>query len=103
MAHKKGAASTKNGRDSNPQYLGVKRFGGELVAEDPQVDRLVAGQLPGVEGREALERGSGEGEARGSAGIGQVRPFAVVLVVAELGGVDRGEAEVLGEQLVHEH
>ncbi|MBT1017714.1 50S ribosomal protein L27 [Canibacter sp. lx-72] len=31
MAHKKGAASTRNGRDSNPQYLGVKRFGGQQV------------------------------------------------------------------------
>jgi large subunit ribosomal protein L27 len=31
MAHKKGQGSTRNGRDSNPQYLGVKRFGGELV------------------------------------------------------------------------
>ena len=31
MAHKKGVGSTRNGRDSNPQYLGVKRFGGEFV------------------------------------------------------------------------
>jgi large subunit ribosomal protein L27 len=31
MAHKKGAASTRNGRDSNAQRLGVKRFGGEQV------------------------------------------------------------------------
>ena len=31
MAHKKGGGSTKNGRDSNAQRLGVKRFGGELV------------------------------------------------------------------------
>lgn len=31
MAHKKGLGSTKNGRDSNAQRLGVKRFGGELV------------------------------------------------------------------------
>ena len=31
MAHKKGGGSTKNGRDSNPQYLGVKRFGGQRV------------------------------------------------------------------------
>ena len=31
MAHKKGAASTKNGRDSNSQRLGVKRYGGQLV------------------------------------------------------------------------
>lgn len=29
MAHKKGQGSTKNGRDSNPQYLGVKLYGGE--------------------------------------------------------------------------
>ncbi len=31
MAHKKGQGSTKNGRDSNPQYRGVKRYGGETV------------------------------------------------------------------------
>ncbi|MCB0730910.1 MAG: 50S ribosomal protein L27 [Ignavibacteriae bacterium] len=31
MAHKKGQGSSRNGRDSNPQYLGVKRFGGEKV------------------------------------------------------------------------
>lgn len=31
MAHKKGLGSSRNGRDSNPQYLGVKRFGGEIV------------------------------------------------------------------------
>ena len=31
MAHKKGQGSSKNGRDSNPQYLGVKRYGGEAV------------------------------------------------------------------------
>lgn len=31
MAHKKGAGSTKNGRDSNAQRLGVKRFGGQVV------------------------------------------------------------------------
>ncbi|MDQ2757650.1 MAG: 50S ribosomal protein L27 [Actinomycetota bacterium] len=31
MAHKKGASSTRNGRDSNAQFLGVKRFGGQLV------------------------------------------------------------------------
>ena len=31
MAHKKGAGSTKNGRDSNSKRLGVKRYGGEKV------------------------------------------------------------------------
>ncbi len=32
MAHKKGGGSSKNGRDSNAQRLGVKRYGGELVS-----------------------------------------------------------------------
>ena len=31
MAHKKGGGSSRNGRDSNPQFLGVKVFGGEGV------------------------------------------------------------------------
>jgi large subunit ribosomal protein L27 len=31
MAHKKAGGSTRNGRDSNPKYLGVKCFGGEPV------------------------------------------------------------------------
>ncbi|MDX1501638.1 MAG: 50S ribosomal protein L27 [Thermoanaerobaculia bacterium] len=31
MAHKKGQGSSRNGRDSNPQHLGVKRFGGQTV------------------------------------------------------------------------
>jgi large subunit ribosomal protein L27 len=31
MAHKKGQGSTKNGRDSNPQYLGIKLYGGEVA------------------------------------------------------------------------
>jgi large subunit ribosomal protein L27 len=31
MAHKKGGGSTNNGRDSNPKYLGIKKYGGEAV------------------------------------------------------------------------
>jgi large subunit ribosomal protein L27 len=31
MAHKKGQGSTRNGRDSNPQFRGVKRWGGQTV------------------------------------------------------------------------
>lgn len=31
MAHKKGQGSTRNGRSSNPQHRGVKRYGGEVV------------------------------------------------------------------------
>jgi large subunit ribosomal protein L27 len=32
MAHKKGVGSSRNGRDSNPQYLGIKRYGGQQVS-----------------------------------------------------------------------
>jgi len=32
MAHKKGVGSSRNGRDSQPKMLGVKRFGGQLVS-----------------------------------------------------------------------
>ena len=31
MAHKKAGGSTRNGRDSNPKYLGVKRYGGQSI------------------------------------------------------------------------
>jgi len=31
MAHKKGVGSSRNGRDSNPQFLGVKRYDGQVV------------------------------------------------------------------------
>ena len=31
MAHKKGQGASRNGRDSNPQHRGIKRYGGELV------------------------------------------------------------------------
>jgi large subunit ribosomal protein L27 len=32
MAHKKGQGSTQNGRDSNPQFRGIKRYGGQQVS-----------------------------------------------------------------------
>ena len=32
MAHKKGVGSSRNGRNSNPQFLGIKKYGGEQVA-----------------------------------------------------------------------
>ena len=32
MAHKKGGGSSRNGRDSNPQYLGVKAYAGEEIS-----------------------------------------------------------------------
>jgi large subunit ribosomal protein L27 len=39
MAHKKGTGSSKNGRDSNAQYRGIKRYGGETVTSGTIVVR----------------------------------------------------------------
>lgn len=41
MAHKKGQGSSRNGRDSNPQYRGVKRYGGEVVTSGSILVRQV--------------------------------------------------------------
>jgi len=41
MAHKKGGGTTHNGRDSNPKYRGVKRFGGEYVLTGAIIVRQV--------------------------------------------------------------
>jgi large subunit ribosomal protein L27 len=49
MAHKKGQGSTKNGRDSNSQRLGVKRYGGEIVKPGTIIVRQRGTKLhPGV-------------------------------------------------------
>ena len=41
MAHKKGQGSTRNGRDSNPQHRGVKRYAGEAVTPGTIIVRQV--------------------------------------------------------------
>ena len=41
MAHKKGQGSTQNGRDSNPQYRGVKAYGGQIVTSGTIIVRQV--------------------------------------------------------------
>lgn len=41
MAHKKGQGSTKNGRDSNPQYRGIKLYGGETAKSGSIIVRQV--------------------------------------------------------------
>ena len=51
MAHKKGVGSSRNGRDSNPKYLGVKRYGGEFVT----AGSIIVGQRGG----EVFSRGNG--------------------------------------------
>ncbi len=73
MAHKKAGGSTRNGRDSNPKYLGVKRYGGESVLAGTIIvrqrgTRFHAGENVGV-GRDhtlfALADGKVRFEARG--------------------------------------
>ena len=53
MAHKKGVGSSKNGRDSNPQYRGTKVYGGQMVSAGSIIVRqlgtpIKAGQNVGV-------------------------------------------------------
>lgn len=49
MAHKKGVGSSRNGRDSNPQMLGVKRFAGEHVTAGSIIVRQRGTEIhPGV-------------------------------------------------------
>ena len=49
MAHKKGPGSSKNGRDSNAKYLGVKRYGGELVQAGTIITRQRGTRIhPGI-------------------------------------------------------
>ncbi|OGH01016.1 MAG: 50S ribosomal protein L27 [Candidatus Lambdaproteobacteria bacterium RIFOXYD1_FULL_56_27] len=45
MAHKKGQGSVKNGRDSNPQYRGIKRFGGQEVSAGTILVRQLGNQF----------------------------------------------------------
>ena len=59
MAHKKGQGSSRNGRDSNPQHLGVKRFGGQRVTGGTIIvrqrgTRFVAGDNVGRGGDDTL-------------------------------------------------
>ena len=46
MAHKKGVGSSRNGRDSNPQYRGVKKFGGEFVRAGGIIIRQCGTKVP---------------------------------------------------------
>jgi large subunit ribosomal protein L27 len=73
MAHKKAGGSTRNGRDSNPKYLGVKKYGGEAVLAGNIIvrqrgTRFKAGEYVGV-GRDhtlfALVNGKVKFESRG--------------------------------------
>ena len=85
MAHKKGAASTKNGRDSNSQRLGVKRYGGQVVN---------AGEIIVRQRGTHFHPGPGVGRGKddtlfalvsGVVTFGRVRNRRAVSVVAEAG------------------
>lgn len=58
-AHKKGTGSTKNGRDSNPQYLGVKKYGEEKVTVGSIIVRQVGNKVREDDARGASRRGEG--------------------------------------------
>ena len=56
MAHKKGVGSSRNGRDSKPKFLGVKRFGGERVRAGNIIVRQRGTKFhPGVNVRRAKD------------------------------------------------
>ena len=82
MAHKKGLGSSQNGRDSNPQYLGVKRYGGETVNAGEIIVRQRGTHFhPGVN----VGRGKDDtlfALAAGSVEFGRMRGRKVVSVVA---------------------
>lgn len=82
MAHKKGLGSSSNGRDSNPKYLGVKRYGGEVVN---------AGEILVRQRGTKFHPGSGVGRGKddtlfalqaGSVEFGRARGRRVVNVIA---------------------
>ena len=68
MAHKKGQGSTRNGRDSNPQYLGVKVYGGQTVG----VGGIIVRQR-GTKFRPGLNVGRGRDDTLFALAPGKVR------------------------------
>ena len=68
MAHKKGQGSTRNGRDSNPQYLGVKVYGGQAIG----VGGIIVRQR-GTKFRPGLNVGRGRDDTLFALAQGKVR------------------------------
>jgi large subunit ribosomal protein L27 len=87
MAHKKGQSSTKNGRDSNAQRLGVKRFGGQRVLAGSILvrqrgTRVVAGDNVGI-GRDHTLFALADGVVRFARGRGDRSIVHVLAAAAE--------------------
>ncbi len=80
MAHKKGQGSSRNGRDSNAQYRGVKRFGGERVKSGAILVRQC-----GTKFRAGLNVGQGRDDTLFALGAGTVvfGPGRQVSIVTE--------------------
>lgn len=82
MAHKKGVGSSRNGRDSNPQYLGVKTFGGQHVKPGMIIIRQKGTRFhPGLNvgmGRDYTLFALAEGVVQFSAGKQRARKVDVV-------------------------
>jgi len=72
MAHKKGQGSSSNGRDSNPQYRGVKKFGGQVVTPGHILVRQVGNKW------------------QGGKGVGQGSDFTLYALVEGVVHFDRG-------------
>jgi large subunit ribosomal protein L27 len=83
MAHKKAGGSTRNGRDSNPKFLGVKKYGGQFVRAGNIIMRqrgtkIHPGRNVGKGGDDTLFA-----LADGYVSFGTMRGRKVVSVVAE--------------------
>ena len=79
MAHKKGVGSSRNGRTSNPQYLGLKKFGGE---------RVVAGNII------ARQRGTKWHPGKNVRRANDDTLFALIDGVVTFEGKDKGRQKV---------
>lgn len=84
MAHKKGVGSSRNGRDSNPQYLGVKCAGGQHVKAGMIIVRQKGTRFhPGLNvgmGKDYTLFATAEGMVNFSSGHGRARQVSVVPV-----------------------
>ena len=95
MAHKKGASSSRNGRDSNAQRLGVKRFGGQVVNAGEILVRQRGTKFhPG----QGVGRG-GEGQPLGGGEVALPGFSGAVEAAAQL--VDAGRIDVEADDRQH--
>ena len=97
MAHKKGQGSTRNGRDSNPQYRGVKRFGGQAVRAGGIIVRQLGTKFhPGLNvglGRDYTIYSKVDGIVHFETGMGGRKSISVIPFDALEEELEQAEAE----------